>query len=224
MMSPTHVAIIMDGNGRWAKLNHAPRTYGHRMGADNIQNIVLAAIENKIKYLTLFAFSCENWKRPKLEVNFLMKILKDKIANPKLLAFLNKHKIQFKWIGFKDKLNIYLIRQLIKIQNDTKNNKDLILSIVFNYGGKQDILLASKLANQNISMENFNNLLLTKSIPDVDLLIRTGGEQRISNFMLWQIAYAEIIFEKTFWPAYNKKHFEKNILQYCSRQRRFGNI
>lgn len=223
MPLPKHVAIIMDGNGRWAKAQNKPRAYGHQAGAKNIKNIVEAAINEKIKYLTLFAFSCENWTRPKHEINFLMKLL-EKQMNEDLIKFLNERLIKFNWIGFKEKLNKTLVNKILNIQNKTKLNNKLILTIAFNYGGKQDILNAAKLSNKNTTIKDFDRLLLTKFLPDVDLLIRTSGEKRISNFLLWQSAYAEIIFEPTLWPNYNKKHFANNILEYCSRQRRFGKI
>ncbi|MDR0826109.1 MAG: di-trans,poly-cis-decaprenylcistransferase [Mycoplasmataceae bacterium] len=213
---PNHVAIIMDGNGRWAKQHHQLRIFGHKHGAEVISKIAQAAIDNKVKVLSLFAFSTENWNRPKHEVSFLMKLMSSHL-DKKTINDLNKHRISFRWIGFKNKLNSKLVDQLLSTQNATKRNKDLILNICFNYGGQQDILQAAK-------KTNFTSNLLTKDMPPVDLLIRTGDEKRISNFLLWQSAYAEIIFESTYWPSYNKNRFNKNIKEYQNRKRRFGSI
>jgi undecaprenyl diphosphate synthase len=152
-----------------------------------------------------------------------MKLL-NRSLNNNLIKKLNKNNVIFKWIGFKDKLSINLIDKIKRVEKLTKNNNGLTLTIAFNYGGKQDILQAAKLSKSTTTINDFNKLLLTKSLPDVDLLIRTGGDKRISNFLLWQSAYAELVFEPTFWPSYNKKHFANNILEYCSRQRRFGKI
>lgn len=224
MSLPKHVAIIMDGNGRWAKSQNKPRTYGHEIGAKNIKNIIEAGLDNKIKFLTLFAFSCENWNRPKHEVNFLLKLLDQRI-NKKLIDYLNDKKIKFNWLGFEKKIDKKIVKKIRELELITKHNKLLNLTIAFNYGGKQDILNAAKYSSKNVTMSGFNKLLLTKSaLPDVDLLIRTGGDKRISNFLLWQSAYAEIIFEPTYWPIYNQQHFANNILEYCSRQRRFGQL
>jgi undecaprenyl diphosphate synthase len=222
MLPLSHVAIIMDGNGRWARQKHKPRTYGHKVGAENIQNILEESIKQKIKFLTLFAFSCENWNRPKNEVEFILNLV-NKRMNDELLTYLNKNDICLRWIGFKDRIKKSIVNKIQKLERKTQNNKAITLVIAFNYGGQQDILQAAKSITRNNSQE-FSDHLLTSDIPFVDLLIRTGGEKRLSNFLLWQSAYAEIIFEPTYWPAYDKKHFINNILEYYGRHRRFGKL
>lgn len=217
---PQHVAIIMDGNGRWAKRLKRPRTYGHQKGLKVIESIITVALKSHIKVLSLFAFSTENWSRPSQEVNFLMKLVMNKLTK-KTLTYFHQCQIQFRWTGFKEHLSQPIIDKLWLMQSATANNNKIILNLCFNYGGRQDILQAS----QRVTAKNdFEKLLLTNDLPPVDLLIRTGNEKRISNFMLWQLAYAEIIFEPTFWPAYNPKIFAKNLLEFSKRQRRFGGI
>lgn len=223
MSSLKHVAIIMDGNGRWAKRKNKPRIFGHKVGAENIKNILETAIKHKIPFLTLFAFSCENWNRPIKEINYIFRLVGERIDD-ELVTYFNKHGVCFKWIGFEDKMNIRLIKKIKWLVGKTIHNKKITLTIALNYGGKQDILHAAKLAKPSTTLKQFESLLLTKHTPSVDLLIRTGGEKRISNFLLWQSAYAEIIFEPVYWPAYNHQCFTNNILEYYERHRRFGNI
>jgi len=222
---PTHVAIIMDGNGRWAKKRGLPRNYGHQKGAENLLKIVRIANKMQIKYLTVFAFSTENWKRPQEEVKYLMDLP---------FQFLEKTKKEFtddnirvKVIGTKDNLSEDLIKKIEEVESSTNHNTALTLIIAFNYGGKEEIIHAiKKIKNDNIDIteENFHNYLYTKDIPDVDLLIRTSGEYRISNFLLWQTAYSELYFTDVLWPDFDKKCFEEAINEYNKRERRFGGL
>ncbi|HEY8445437.1 MAG TPA: isoprenyl transferase [Bacilli bacterium] len=222
---PTHVAIIMDGNGRWAKKRGLPRNYGHQKGAENLLKIVRIANKMQIKYLTVFAFSTENWKRPQEEVKYLMDLP---------FQFLEKTKKEFtddnirvKVIGTKDNLSEDLIKKIEEVESSTNHNTALTLIIAFNYGGKEEIIHAiKKIKNDNIDIteENFHNYLYTKDIPDVDLLILTSGEYRISNFLLWQTAYSELYFTDVLWPDFDKKCFEEAINEYNKRERRFGGL
>lgn len=211
---PINVAIIMDGNGRWAKAKNKPRTFGHDQGLKTLQNLVKEIINKKvpIDWLSVFAFSTENWDRPKTEVNFLMKLF-EKSLNDKLIENLNKQNIKFIWTGFKDKLSSSLLKKISKVCKDTSKNKGLKLNVVFNYSGLKDIEQQSK-----------TKKLISEKVPPVDLLIRTSGEKRISNFLLYQLAYSEIIFEKTLWPDYSINILKKNIIEYKKRNRRFGRI
>ncbi|MDR0985875.1 MAG: di-trans,poly-cis-decaprenylcistransferase [Mycoplasmataceae bacterium] len=218
---PKHIAIIMDGNGRWAKKQNKKRTFGHKKGVEVIKNITNEANKLNIKYLSLFAFSTENWKRPKQEVNYLMRLLENNLNN-KLIKSLNEQNIRFRWIGFKNHLKNSLIKKFTIVEKSTSNNKGLSLCIYFNYGGMQDIYQASKYSNKDLN--DLEKHLLTKDIPPVDLLIRTGNEKRISNFLIWQSAYAEIVFDKTYWPAYTGQRFINNLIDYTKRDRRFGKI
>ncbi len=209
-----NVAIIMDGNGRWAKAKNKPRTFGHDQGLKTLQDLVKGIINKKvpIDWLSVFAFSTENWNRPKTEVNFLMKLF-EKSLNDKLIENLNKQNIKFIWTGFKDKLSSSLLKKISKVCKDTSKNKGLKLNVVFNYSGLKDIEQQSK-----------TKRLISEKVPPVDLLIRTSGEKRISNFLLYQLAYSEIIFEKTLWPDYSINILKKNIIEYKKRNRRFGRI
>ncbi len=211
---PINVAIIMDGNGRWAKAKNKPRTFGHDQGLKTLQDLVKGIINKKvpIDWLSVFAFSTENWNRPKTEVNFLMKLF-EKSLNDKLIKNLNKQNIKFIWTGFKDKLSSSLLKKISKVCKDTSKNKGLKLNVVFNYSGLKDIEQQSK-----------TKKLISEKVPPVDLLIRTSGEKRISNFLLYQLAYSEIIFEKTLWPDYSINILKKNIIEYKKRNRRFGRI
>lgn len=215
---PTHIAIIMDGNGRWAISKNKPRIFGHKNGVKNINEIVKCAFQNKIKYLTLFAFSVENFNRPPKEVNFLINLF-DKSINKNLQDKLIKNNICFRWIGFKEKLDSKIISKLENLMNLTKKCNGLNLTIAFNYGGIQDLQQAAKKQNTDLK-----NALLTKDLPAVDLLIRTGNEKRISNFLIYDLSYAEIIFDKTMWPDYHCENFKKNLIEYSKRKRRFGKI
>ena len=229
---PNHVAVIMDGNGRWAKKKGLSRKFGHKAGRKAVKNIIEACIELNIKNLTLYAFSIENWKRPKLEIDFLMELLLLSLKNE--LKNLNKNDIQFTTIGTLEKLPRKICNYLIKVKEETKNNKSLTLTLALSYGGRSEIIdvvkeISDKVKNNIISTKKIdesviNNHLYTRFLPDVDLLIRTSGEKRISNFLLWQIAYSELYFSKKLWPDFKKKDLYKAINNYQSRERRFGKI
>jgi len=227
---PNHLAIIMDGNGRWASDKGKKRIFGHRNGVKAVQKVVEEAAELKIKHLTLFAFSTENWKRPREEIGVLMKLLVSSLKSEfeKLL----KNKIKLNVIGNIDQLPKIVQDELNYVINKTKNNSKMTLTLALSYGGREELVstfikLASKVKNKIISPEKIdqsiiNEHLYTHNLPDVDLLIRTSGEKRISNFLLWQIAYAELYFSKILWPDFNKKHLHKAIINYQKRERRFG--
>ena len=205
-----HVAIIMDGNGRWALNRRKSRNYGHQQGLRAIEKIVDYSIKEKISYLTLFTFSSENWKRPKTEVNFLFKLLENYFK--KNLFKVIKNGIKVKIIGNKSKLASNL-RKIIKLaENKTKKNKKISVQLALNYGSKNEIINSLKniiKKKQKITSKNFEQNLYTADFPDPDILIRTGGQKRISNFLLWQIAYTEIFFVDKMWPDFNKNDFRK---------------
>ena len=227
---PNHLAIIMDGNGRWASDKGEKRIFGHRNGVKAVQKVVEEAAELKIKHLTLFAFSTENWKRPREEIGVLMKLLVSSLKSEfeKLL----KNRIKLNVIGNIHQLPKIVQNELNYVINKTKNNSKMTLTLALSYGGREELVstfikLASKVKNNIISPEKIdqsiiNEHLYTHNLPDVDLLIRTSGEKRISNFLLWQIAYAELYFSKILWPDFNKKHLHKAIINYQKRERRFG--
>ena len=227
---PNHLAIIMDGNGRWASDKGKKRIFGHRNGVKAVQKVVEEAAELKIKHLTLFAFSTENWKRPREEIGVLMKLLVSSLKSEfeKLL----KNRIKLNVIGKIDQLPKIVQDELNYVINKTKNNTKMTLTLALSYGGREELVstfikLAFKVKNNIISPEKIdqsiiNEHLYTHNLPDVDLLIRTSGEKRISNFLLWQIAYAELYFSKILWPDFNKKHLHKAIINYQKRERRFG--
>ena len=224
-MNPlNHVAIIMDGNGRWGLKNKNSRNAGHQAGLKTVEKIIKKTIENKIKFLTLYAFSTENWKRPKKEINFLFNLLENFLMNK--IDELNKQKIKLKIIGkknFSPKLN-YLLNESEK---KTFKNKRLQINLALNYGSKFELVNAFKLLkknNEKINEKNLKKYLLTKNIPDPDLLIRTGNTIRLSNFLLWQLAYSEIFFEKKLWPDFNEKDYNKIIKKFRNIKRNFGNI
>ena len=224
-MNPlNHVAIIMDGNGRWGLKNKKSRNAGHKAGLISLEKIINETIKKKIKYLTLYAFSTENWKRPKKEVNYLFNLLENFLI--KEIYNLNKQDIKLKIIGLK-KFTVKLNRLLKIAENKTKNNKTLQLNLAINYGSKSELIYAiKKLNKQNkrINEKNLNLYLQTKNIPDPDLLIRTGNTKRLSNFLLWQLAYSEIFFEKKLWPDFNEKDYKKIIIKYKMTKRNYGNI
>ena len=224
-MNPlNHVAIIMDGNGRWGLKNKKSRNAGHKAGLITLEKIINETIKKKIKYLTLYAFSTENWKRPKKEVNYLFNLLENFLI--KEIYNLNKQDIKLKIIGLK-KFTVKLNRLLKTAENKTKNNKTLQLNLAINYGSKSELIYAiKKLNKQNkrINEKNLNLYLQTKNIPDPDLLIRTGNTKRLSNFLLWQLAYSEIFFEKKLWPDFNEKDYKKIIIKYKMTKRNYGNI
>ncbi len=223
---PQHIAIIMDGNGRWAKARLLPRMAGHRAGAENLRRIITACVDFGVKYLTIFAFSTENWKRPVDEVNGLMDIFADLLEKevPKLHA----QGVQIRHIGSQKELNPILQMKLQNAINITKGNSRLVLSIAINYGGRDEIVHAvQEIVRQGISADAINEQtikehLYTTDVPDPDLVIRTSGELRTSNFLLWQSAYSEWLFTETYWPDFNKESLKKAILDYGTRSRRFG--
>ena len=219
-----HVAIIMDGNGRWGLKNKNSRNAGHKAGLKTVEKIIKETIKNKIRYLTLYAFSTENWKRPKNEINFLFNLLDNFLRNR--IEELHQQKIRLKIIGnknFTQKLN----KLLISAEKKTLKNKKLQINLALNYGSKFELLNAFKDLKKSKSIINEKNLqkyLSTKDIPDPDLLIRTGNTKRLSNFLLWQLAYSEIFFEKKLWPDFNEKDYNRIIKKFRNIKRNFGNI
>jgi undecaprenyl diphosphate synthase len=223
---PRHIAIIMDGNGRWAKKHGQPRVFGHRNGVKAVREATEAAAELGIEYLTLYAFSTENWNRPKLEVTALMSLLVTTLRRE--LETLNKNNIRLKAIGDDSKLPEQCRRELHEAIENTKQNSRMTLVLALNYSARWDILQATqKLIAQGTRAEDINEQvfaqhLSTAGIPEPELLIRTSGEQRISNFLLWEIAYAELYFTDIFWPQFRKENLHAAILDFQNRERRFG--
>ncbi|MBU3821986.1 isoprenyl transferase [Flavobacteriaceae bacterium XHP0103] len=227
---PKHVAIIMDGNGRWAKQRGKLRTFGHENGAKSVKEVVEASAEMGIENLTLYAFSTENWKRPKLEIQTLMRLLVSSIR--KEMASLHKNNIKLTAIGSLNTLPSNVYKELTEVIEKTKNNTRMTLTIALSYGSREELLntikeISIKVKNNIISPEKIdesiiNEHLYTQDLPDVDLLIRTSGEQRISNFLLWQIAYAELYFTDILWPDFKKLDLYDAIIEYQKRERRFG--
>lgn len=218
---PNHLAIILDGNGRWAKKRGMPRIYGHQQGVKNLIKISKYCNEIGIKNLTVYAFSTENWNRPKEEVDYLMELLK---SNFERLSKKTDGDVCIKVIGEKTNLREDLLEIINKVEESTKNNKGMKLNIAFNYGSRDELVHAMKsvVANgEEITKENISKYLY---VQDVDLLIRTSGECRISNFLLWQISYSEFYFTKVHWPAFNKKELDKALIDFSSRNRRFGGL
>ncbi len=223
---PKHIAITMDGNGRWAKKQGKARIFGHKNGIKAVRETIEYAIEIGIPYLTLYAFSSENWKRPKKEIGALMNLLVASINNetPKLM----KNEIKLLTIGDTRKLPLATQSQLEKTIAKTKENSKLTLILALSYSGKWDILNAvkkiieNKELKENITEKIFEQYLATKNVPDPELLIRTSGEHRVSNFLLWQIAYTELYFTNTLWPDFGKKDLEEAVLEFQNRERRFG--
>jgi|TARA_B100001093_G_scaffold518629_1_gene604188 undecaprenyl diphosphate synthase len=227
---PKHIAIIMDGNGRWAQEKGYTRIYGHNKGVKSVQKIVEESLNLGIQYLTLYAFSVDNWNRPKKEIGTLMSLLVDSLK--KEFEKLIKNKIRLNTIGNIKALPKKVRDEIIRVSDKTKNNSKMILTIALSYGAREEIEnviknIAREVKNNTISIENvdhsiINKHLYTQNLPDVDLLIRTSGEQRISNFLLWQIAYAELYFTDVYWPDFGKKDFYKALFNYQKRERRFG--
>jgi undecaprenyl diphosphate synthase len=221
---PVHIAIIMDGNGRWARKKSFPRLFGHREGTKSVRDIVEAAGELGVKYLTLYAFSTENWSRPRLEVEGLMKLLKQTLKSEQ--SNLDKNNVKLETIGDLSRLPHDVQDQIEKTRKALSQNTGLRLVLALNYGGRQDIVQAiQELFNEgqkNITEEMVSSALQTGGMPDPDLLIRTSGEYRVSNFLLWQIAYAEIYITSVHWPDFRRENLYQAILDYQSRDRRFG--
>ena len=219
-----HVAIIMDGNGRWGLKKKKSRNLGHKEGLKTVEKIIKASIKNKIKYLTLYAFSTENWKRPKKEINFLFNLLENFLLSK--ISELYKQNIKLKIIGkksFSKKINTLLN----KSEKKTSKNKKLQINLALNYGSKSEIVHSFNIINKNkkkINEKNISKHLFTQNIPDPDLLIRTGNTQRLSNFLLWQLAYSEIFFEKKLWPDFNENDYNGILKKYKKIKRNFGNI
>ena len=219
-----HVAIIMDGNGRWGIKYKKSRNAGHKKGLNTVEKIIKETIKNKIKFLTLYAFSTENWKRPKKEINFLFDLLENFLKNR--INQIHKQNIKLKIIGvknFSQKLN----KLLISAEKKTSKNNKLQINLALNYGSKLELISAFKnlkKSKEQINEKNINKYLQTRNIPDPDILIRTGNTNRLSNFLLWQIAYSEIFFEKKLWPDFNGKDYNKIINKFKKIKRNFGNI
>jgi undecaprenyl diphosphate synthase len=229
---PKHIAIILDGNGRWAKKRGMPRTFGHQKGVENIKTVAIAAAEFGIKALSVYAFSTENWKRPKKEVDFLMKLPGE--FEKKFKDEFKKHDIKVMFSGRKTHLSQENLEILERITEKTKDRQGLILNICFDYGSQTEIVEAVQdiaclvkdgvIDPKDINKDMIEERLYTKDLPELDLLIRPSGEIRLSNFLLWQAAYAELYFCKTYWPAFSKKTLEKALVDYTKRQRRFGGL
>jgi undecaprenyl diphosphate synthase len=220
-----HVAIIMDGNGRWGLKKKKSRNLGHKAGLISVEKIIKKTIEKKIKFLTLYAFSTENWKRPKKEINFLFNLLQEYLE--KKISELNKQGIKFKVIGNKKLFSQKLIKILINSEKITKKNKTLHLNLALNYGSKSELVNSVNLIRKkgiSLTEQNISNNLYTRDSPNPDLLIRTGNTTRLSNFLLWQLAYSEIFFEKKLWPDFNEKDYSKILKNFINIKRNFGNI
>ena len=222
---PQHIAVIMDGNGRWASVRKLPRTAGHKQGVDAARRTVKAAHELGIRYLTLFGFSNENWSRPQSEIGDLMGLLRLYLRAE--AADLHKNGVRLRVIGRRDRLSEDIVKMIDETEKLTAANDRLNLTIALDYGGRQDILHAVKglvESGQPLNEENFAKHTMTANLPDPDLLVRTSGEQRISNFLLWQCAYTEFVFSDVLWPDFGREQLEAAIAEYASRQRRFGGI
>ena len=224
-MNPlNHVAIIMDGNGRWGLKHKKSRNAGHKAGLVIVEKIIQETIKKKIKYLTLFAFSTENWKRPKKEINYLFNLLENFLK--KKIKDLHSKNIKLKIIGFK-RFSKKLNHLLDTSERKTSKNTKLQINLALNYGSRLELIYAIKKlirVKKKIDTENINQYLLTKNIPEPDLLIRTGNTRRLSNFLLWQLAYSEIYFEKKLWPDFNEKDYSKIIKKFKKTKRNYGNI
>lgn len=230
MNIPKHVAIILDGNGRWAKSKGMPRNYGHTMGAKNVETVCQAADELGIKYLTLYAFSTENWNRPENEVNALMTLLESYLKN--CIRTADKNNMRVRMIGDASRLSEKFQKRIAELEEASRDNTGLNLTIAINYGSRNEMIRAMKkmaddrdhgvISKDDISEELFASYLDTKELPDPDLLIRTSGEQRLSNYLLWQLAYSEFYFTDVPWPDFHKTELEEAVRAYNNRDRRFG--
>ncbi|QEH62067.1 undecaprenyl pyrophosphate synthase [Spiroplasma chinense] len=228
-----HVAIILDGNGRWAQERNKPRTYGHRHGLDKIFDTILFAKKQNIKYITLFCFSTENWNRPEKEVKWLMDFPVEAFNKKQEKKYI-ENGICVNWVGRRTKVPNETKKTLEEIEKNTKDLNEIFVNFAFDYGSYEELentfkIVFNKYEDKNLNIDNFSfqeilDNLYTKNSPNIDLLIRTGGEQRLSNFMLLQSAYAEFYFTKTYWPDFNEQEFEKAINSYKLRDRRFGKI
>ena len=225
-MNPiNHVAIIMDGNGRWGLKNKNSRNAGHKAGLKTVEKIITESLRQKIKYLTLYTFSTENWKRPKREIQFLFQLLENFLENK--IKILEKNKIKLKVIGEKKAFSKKIKYLLNKTESKTSKNNVMQINLALNYGSKSELINAVKKMikkKSKISEDNIKNNLYTSNIPDPELLIRTGNTKRLSNFLLWQIAYTEIFFEKKLWPDFTEYDFKKILINFRKLKRNFGNI
>ena len=229
---PHHMAIIMDGNGRWAKQRHLPRIEGHRQGIKSVRDTIEGCCEVGVKVLTLYAFSIENWQRPASEVNTLMKLMEKFLYDETHL--MNENGVQLILTGRTDRLPKAVLKAMEVTQKATENNKKMILNLAFNYGSRTELvdavnriirdLKSGKLLSSEINEETISRRLYAPSLPDPDLLIRTSGELRISNFLLWQLAYAELWFTEVLWPDFRREHLYQAILDFQKRERRFGRV
>jgi len=229
---PAHIGIIMDGNGRWAQKRRRPRLYGHSAGAKSIREVVELGVELKLRYLTFYAFSTENWNRPEDEVQGLLKMLKERLI--KEIPELNKQNIYVRFIGSEERLAPDYMREIKAVAAKTHNNTGMVVNIAFNYGGRKEIVdgiraFCKAAGNKpelldSLDPESFAQYLYTKGQPDPDLIIRTSGEYRLSNFLLWQSAYAEIYITETLWPDFDKVEMVKALLDFQGRKRKFGGL
>ncbi len=229
---PRHVAIIMDGNGRWARNRHLDRTQGHMEGVKRVEEIVAAAQDMGIGVLTLYTFSTENWNRPESEISMLMNMLATILERK--MRKLEKDNIKFQCMGHRDRIPKAVLHVMEEAMERTKNNTGLIVNLAFNYGSRLEILDAVKKISQDVKDEKIKideisedmmaQALYTKGLPDPDLLIRTSGEKRISNFLLWQLSYAELYFTDKYWPDFDRQEFKKAIVDYQNRERRYGGL
>lgn len=229
---PRHIAIIMDGNGRWAKARGLPRTAGHRHGVDAVRRTVKAAVANGIRYLTLYGFSSENWNRPPSEVRELMELLRHYLRSE--IAELHEQGVRLRFIGDRSRLPADIVAQIDHAERHTAGNNAITLVIALSYGSRDEILgaarrMAARIARGDldpdaVGQEEFARHLLTGDIPDPDLVIRTSGEQRLSNFLLWQSAYAELVFTKCLWPDFDAESLQAAVSEYCQRERRYGAV
>lgn len=228
MNTLNHIAIILDGNGRWAKQQGKPRTFGHAAGAKNLENICRAAYKNGISYLTVYAFSTENWKRSKSEVETLMSLFCDYLK--KCIKLSEENNMRVKFIGDRKGLSDTIQKLILDLEKHSENYTGLTLTVAVNYGGRDEIVRAvskiienEDLDNLNLTEEKFASYLDTSDLPDPDLLIRTGGEERLSNYLLWQLCYSEFVFTDCYWPDFDEAELLKCIEIYNNRNRRFGN-
>lgn len=226
---PKHIAIIMDGNGRWAKKRGLPRTMGHKAGAETIRRVLRECDDLGVKYLTLYAFSTENWKRPKEEVNAIMKLLVEFLR--KEIRELHENNVKITTIGDLTRIPTYCQEEIAMAKDLTKNNTGTVMNVAFNYGGRDEIIRAIKkclddesLTSNNLTEEKFEEYLDTASMPDPDIIIRPSGEQRISNYLLWQCAYSEFWYSNINWPDFKASDLRKAIYDYQNRDRRFGGV
>ena len=225
---PAHIAIIMDGNGRWARARHRPRVFGHTQGVKTVRRVVEGASEIGVKCLTLYSFSTENWTRPKAEIAALFNLLREYVESD--LATLHRRNVRVRILGSRKGLTPDLLELISKVEETTRQNTAFYLNIAFNYGGRDELLrAAAKVSEAGIDIENmtesdFGQFLDTAGLPDVDLVVRTSGEKRISNFLLWQSAYAEFVFTDVLWPDFTVSDLQAAITEFNLRTRRFGNV